>query len=184
MCFVLTQCSVVDWCINIIINTYISETANNHHLKSVAYKVPRLERHSNRQSTMESSFIPCPKFVSCLVNLMIATYQPVCCCKDPSTFKEMCLSSNIKSPILRYDKPRNLISQDYVIAKKHDTGILKGKHFAFTIDGWTSLDNVGYVTCTAHFIDTTACKLRSMVLGLYEKDDRSRADNIFNYCEL
>jgi hypothetical protein len=60
---------------------------------------------------------------------------------------------------------------------------LKGKDFAFTTDGWTSLANVGYVTCTAHFIDKTTWKLHIMVLGLYEKDGTSKADDIVNYCE-
>jgi hypothetical protein len=111
---------------------------------------------------------------------VIAMYPPVCCCEDP-TFREMCLSLNKKSPIFSCDKLRNLISQEYGIAKKDITRILKGKHFVFTTDGWTSLlANVGYVTCTAHFIDTTAWKLHSMVLGLYEKDGTSRADDIVN----
>jgi hypothetical protein len=47
--------------------------------------------------------------------------------------------------------------------------IMKGRSFAFTTDGWTSLANIRYVTCTAHFIDTVTWKLHSMVLGLFEK---------------
>ncbi len=69
------------------------------------------------------------------------------------------------------------------MTRKQITSILKGKHFAFTTDGWTSLANVGYVTCTAHFIDATTWKLHSIVLGLYEKDGTSKADDIVNYCE-
>jgi hypothetical protein len=43
--------------------------------------------------------------------------------------------------------------------------IMKG----ITTDGWTSLANLGYVTCAAHFIDKTIWKLHSMLLGLFEK---------------
>jgi hypothetical protein len=47
---------------------------------------------------------------------------------------------------------------------------LKGRHFSFTTDGWTSLANVGYVTCTAHFIAPASLKLHSIVMGLFEKN--------------
>jgi len=30
---------------------------------------------------------------------------------------------------------------------------VKGQYFAFSTDCWTSLANIGYVTCTAHFTD-------------------------------
>jgi len=154
----------------------------SQHLKSVADAVPRVEVDSKRQGCLESSLIPCPKFETCLVNWMIATYQPLRCCEDP-TFREMCLSLNKKSPILSREKLRSLITEEYVMTRKQITSILKGKHFAFTTDGWTSLANVGYVTCTAHFIDATTWKLHSIVLGLYEKDGTSKADDIVNYCE-
>ncbi len=65
----------------------------SHHLKSVANTVPRLEVDLKRQGSLESSLIPCSKFETCLVNWMIATYQPLGCCKDP-TFREMCLFLN------------------------------------------------------------------------------------------
>jgi hypothetical protein len=76
----------------------------------------------------------CPKFEHCLVNWMVATYQPVRCIEEP-TFREMCLSLNKESPILSHDKLRNLISEQYAIAKRSITDILKGKHFYFTTDG-------------------------------------------------
>ncbi len=90
---------------------------------------------------------------------------------------------NKKSLILSRDKLQNLISEQYAIAKRSITDILKGKHFSFTTDGWTSLANVEYVTCTAHFIDNTTWKLHSLVLGIYEKDGASRAEDVVNYCE-
>jgi hypothetical protein len=108
-------------------------------------------------------------------------YQPVHCCEEP-TFREMYLSLNKKSVILSCDKLQN-ISEQYAIAKRSITDILKRKHFSFTTDGWTSLANVGYVICTAHFIDSTTWKLHSLVLGSYEKDGTSRAEDVVIYCE-
>jgi hypothetical protein len=46
-----------------------------------------------------------------------------------------------------------------------------------------SLANVGYVTCTSHFIDQTTCTLHSMVFGLSEKQGGSTSDDIVNYCK-
>ncbi len=42
---------------------------------------------------------------------------------------------------------------------------------------------MGYVTGTAHFIDSTTWKLHSLVLGIHEKDGASRAEDVVNYCE-
>jgi hypothetical protein len=61
--------------------------------------------------------------------------------------------------------------------------ILKGRHFSFTTDGWTLLANVGYVTCTAHFIDRANWKLHSIVMGLFEKNGGLTADDVVDYCE-
>jgi hypothetical protein len=61
--------------------------------------------------------------------------------------------------------------------------ILKGRHFYFTTDGWTSLVNVGYVTCTAHFIDPANWKLHSIIMGLFEKNCGSTPDDVVNYSE-
>ncbi len=61
--------------------------------------------------------------------------------------------------------------------------ILKGRHFALTTDAWTYIAKVGYVTCTADFIDQDTWKLHSVVLGLYEKTGRSRAVDCVEYAE-
>ena len=61
--------------------------------------------------------------------------------------------------------------------------ILKGKYFSFTTDGWTSAANVGYVTCTAHFIDPASWKVHSIVMGLFEKNGGSTADDVVDYFE-
>jgi hypothetical protein len=42
---------------------------------------------------------------------------------------------------------------------------------------------VGYVTCTAHFIDKATWKLHSIVMGLFEYDGGSTADDVVGYCE-
>ena len=56
--------------------------------------------------------------------------------------------------------------------------ILKGRHFSFTTDGWTSVANVGYVTCTAHFIDPASWKLHSIAIGLFKQNGGSTADDV------
>ena len=47
--------------------------------------------------------------------------------------------------------------------------ILKGRLFSFITDGWTSVANVGNVTCTARFIDPASWKLHLIVIGLFKK---------------
>ncbi len=44
------------------------------------------------------------------------------------------------------------MSEEYVTKEKLNI-TLNGRNFYFTIDGWTSLDNVDDVTSTAHLID-------------------------------
>jgi hypothetical protein len=48
--------------------------------------------------------------------------------------------------------------------------ILMGRHLLLTMDVWTSLANVDYVTCAAHFIDPASWKQHSIVMGLFEKN--------------
>jgi hypothetical protein len=55
--------------------------------------------------------------------------------------------------------------------------------FSFTTDGWTSLNHKDYVTCTAHFIDSSTWQLHAVVMGLYEKDGGSKHEDIVHYCE-
>jgi hypothetical protein len=52
-----------------------------------------------------------------------------------------------------------------------------------TMDAWTSIAKVGYVTCTVHFIDQVTWMLHSIVLGLYEKTGHSRAQDCVQYAE-
>jgi len=123
----------------------------SQHLKSVADTVPRLQVDSKRQGSLESSLIPCPMFETCLVNWMIATYQPLCYCEDP-TFREMCLSLNKKSPILSREKLRSLITKEYVITKKQITSILKRERFCIH-NRWMDLTSqcwICYLYCPFH----------------------------------
>jgi hypothetical protein len=113
---------------------------------------------------------------------MVAMYQPLCCFEDQS-FRDMCLSLNKKAPILSRDKLQILLSEEYTIAKSKLKMKLKGRHFSFTTDGWTSLANVGFVTCTAQFIDLAIWKLHSIVMGLINKNGGSTADDVVDYCE-
>jgi hypothetical protein len=55
------------------------------------------------QQSMQLFLMYCPKFETCLINWMVATYQPLCCCED-QTFRDICLSLNKKAPILSRDK--------------------------------------------------------------------------------
>lgn len=124
----------------------------------------------------------CPRFEKCLVQWMIATYQPYRCVEDRH-FRAMCQSLSVRAPILSRDKLKELVSEEYHVAELKVKGILKGRFFSFTTDGWTSLNHKGYVTCTAHFIDSSTWKLHAIVMGLYEKDGGSKHEDIVRYCE-
>jgi hypothetical protein len=132
--------------------------------------------------SIESFVKYCPTFKKCLVQWMIATYQPFCCVDDLH-FRAMCQSLNPKAPILSREKLKSLVSEEFYIAQIKVQKILKGRFFAFTTDGWTSLNHKGYVTCTAHFIDPNTLKLHAIVQGLYEKDGRSKHEDKVHYCE-
>jgi hypothetical protein len=141
-----------------------------NHLEAEAQaKLASENKASGCQQSMQPFLMHCPKFETCLINWMVATYQPLHCCED-QTFRDMCLSLNKKAPILSRDKLRTLLSEEYTMTKSKLKMILKGRHFSITTDGWTSLANVGYVTCTAHFIDPGTWKLYSIVMGLFEKN--------------
>ena len=73
-----------------------------------------------------------------------------------------------------------MLSEEYTITQKKIKVILKGKYFSITTDGWKSFANVGYVTCTAHFINQETWTLHSIVMGLTAG---STADDVVNYCE-
>jgi hypothetical protein len=151
------------------------------HMEAKA-KLASENKASGCQKSMQPFLIHCPKFETCLINWMVATYQPLHCCED-QTFRDMCLSLNKRAPILSRDKLQTLLSEEYTITKSKLKMILKGRHFSITTDGWTSLANVGYVTYTAHFIDPANWKLHSIVMGLFEKNGGLTADDVVDYCE-
>ena len=107
-----------------------------NHLEAEADAKVELENKVGMQQSLKPFLINCPKFENCLINWMVATYQPLCCCEDQS-FKEMCLSLNKKAPILSRDRLRTLLSEEYSITKSKLKMILMGKYFSFTTDGWT-----------------------------------------------
>ena len=63
------------------------------------------------------------------------------------------------------------------------TNILKGKHWSGTTDSWTSCSNTTYTTCTAHFIDLTTWTLHHFPLGIFQKQGRSRAEEVVHHIE-
>jgi len=76
-----------------------------------------------------------------------------------------------------------LLREEYTSTQKKIKVILKGKYFSINTDGCTSFANVGYETCTAHFINQETWKLHSIVMGLFEKTCGSTADDVVDYCE-
>jgi len=134
------------------------------------------------QSSLSGFVVPCPSFEESLLKWMIKTYQPLCAVEDEE-FRDMCRSISKKCPILGVDKLTRLLKIEFHAVKAKLMAIFKGRHFAMTTDAWTSITKVGYVTCTIHFIDQDTWRLHSMVLGLYEKTGRSRAQDCVGYAE-
>ncbi len=98
----------------------------------------------------------------------------------------MCQSLHSKARIISRVKLSTLISEEFHLAELAELkvkNILKGRFFSFTMDGWTSLNHRGYVTCTTHFIDSSTWQLHAVVMGLYEKDVGSKHEDIVCYCE-
>jgi hypothetical protein len=98
-------------------------------------------------------------------------------------FRMMCLSLNKKSPIIGIECIARLLKTKFHLVQAKLMLALKGRHYALTTDAWTSISKVGFVTCTAHFIDSSTWKLHSIVLGLFEKIGQSRATNCVDYAE-
>ncbi len=105
-------------------------------------------------------------------------YQPLCAMEN-----EECWSISKKCPIMGVSKITRLLKIEFHAIKAKLIAVFKGKHFAMTMDAWTSITKTGYVTCTIHFIDQDTRKLHSMVLGLYEKTGCSRAQDCVGYAE-
>jgi hypothetical protein len=61
--------------------------------------------------------------------------------------------------------------------------ILHKRYFALTTDLWISVANHGNTTCTAHFIDKETWQLHLLVLGIFEKDGPSTANDTVAYVE-
>jgi len=95
----------------------------------------------------------------------------------------MCFSLNKKCPILSRERIQTLLSEEYTITQKQIKVILKREYFSITTDGCTSFANVGYATCTAHFINQETWTLHSIVMFLFEKMGGSIADYVVDYCE-
>ena len=137
---------------------------------------------SSAQSSLKPFLVTCPEFESCLLNWMIKTYQPLQV-SECNEFRDLCKSLNKRCPVIGRERLGRLLKNEYYQCQHKMTLILKGRHFALTTDAWTSIAKVGYVTCTAHFIDRDTWKLHSVVLGLYEKTGRSRAVDCVEYAE-
>jgi hypothetical protein len=114
----------------------------NNHLEAEADAKLVLGNDGDKQQSLKTFLTNCPKFESCLITWMVATYQPLSCCEDPS-FQNMCFSLNQKAPIIGKDKLWTLLTEEYAITKNKLKMMLKGRYFSFTTDGWTSLANVG-----------------------------------------
>ena len=134
------------------------------------------------QSSLTGFVVHCPSFEERTLRWMIKTYQPLCAVENEE-FRDMCRSISKKCPIIGVDKITRLLKTEFHAVQAKLNAILKGRRFALTTDAWTSITKTGYVTCTIHFIDQDTWKLHSMVLGLYEKTGRSRAQDCVAYTE-
>jgi hypothetical protein len=152
-------------------------------LNSGAKKVPKLSKDvPMAQASVKGFMVSCPNFKKCLISWAIDTYQPLLCCEEQS-FRSLCLSLNMKSPILSRDKLGTLVQCEYLSVQEKMHKISRQRYYALTADSWTSLANQGYTTCTAHFIDKNTWQLQSLVLGIFEKDGASTAVDTVAYVE-
>jgi hypothetical protein len=94
-----------------------------------------------------------------------------------------CLALNKKSLILGSDQLYHLLKSEYHLVQAKLIASLKGRHSALMTDAWTSISEVGYVTCNAHFIDNYTWKLHNVLLGLCKKTWQSRAVDFVDYAE-
>jgi len=108
-------------------------------------------------------------FEDCFLNWIISTYQPLGVVEHES-FQKMIASVNKKSPVIGYQKIRNLLSAKYYDAVHFIKRAVKGKHVSITTDAWTSIAKEGYVTCTMHLIEPTTWTLHHFSLGIFQKD--------------
>ncbi len=108
---------------------------------------------SYSQSKLDSFVTYSPTFERCFIKWLVATYQPVLAYEHES-FREMCRSLNPKVNHLGRAKVRNLLTKEACTVKLQIKSILKDRNFNLTADSWTSCNNITFVTCTAHFIDS------------------------------
>jgi len=134
------------------------------------------------QGSMDRYAVACPEFEDRLLHWMVSEYQSLRIVES-EPFRDMCRSLNKKAPILSRPRVGQLLTKCFIETQQQMIAIFKGRHFAMTTDAWTSCSNSGFVTCTIHFIDSETWKLHHMVLGLYEKTGRSRAEDCVAYAE-
>jgi len=134
------------------------------------------------QSSLSGFVVNCPSFKACLLRWMIKTYQPLSVseCED---FRDMCKALNKRSTILGSDQLSCLLKTEYHVIQSKLIVIFKERYYAMTMDAWTSIAKVGYVTCTVHFIDQVTWMLHGIVLGLNEKTGHSTAQDCVQYAE-
>lgn len=62
--------------------------------------------------------------------------------------------------------------------EKVKTNLINAKYISFTTDGWTSINNDGFVAITVHFIDSEECVLKTFLLGCYNMTASHTALNL------
>jgi len=55
---------------------------HKHHLEAKVEEKLAVEGKGDSQRTIKPFLITCPNFEQSLINWMIATHQPLCCCED------------------------------------------------------------------------------------------------------
>lgn len=134
------------------------------------------------QSSIDCFVVSCPDFEQCLIDWAVTTYQPIRCVEEKS-FRLLCHSLNKKAPVLSREKLSTMLQLEYLTVQGKVKAILHKRYFALTTDSWTSVANHGYTTCTAHFINKETWQLHSLVLGIFEKDGPSTANDTVAYVE-
>lgn len=62
--------------------------------------------------------------------------------------------------------------------EKVKKNLINAKYISFTTDGWTSINNDGFVAVTIHFIDKEECVLKTFLLGCYHMEKSHTALNL------
>ena len=128
------------------------------------------------QSTLTKSLVVRGNFPEKMVKYIVNCARPIATCEDPD-FRNMMRETNPNLVIPDRRQTTKLVTQYADEIREVTRKTLQGKHYAITIDHWTSIAQDNFMALTCHFI-TADFRLVPKVLGCHKHVGKADAASI------